>query len=188
MTKTEQWEQSDYYTRPMNMGGKIVEQKISKTLVSSYRYRPSTLATITRFIIEMGERPMSTSDVIKIALECFEEMILAKDSKYKCSSETESIQFLQSLGIIRNTSKTNQKRIYQNLSMESFRATSGESSLIDPEILKGALEHLKKLEAPPVQGKGPGKDGEYDNSEMKKILQQMRENNQQVGAAEDEIG
>jgi len=184
MTKTEQWKQSDYYTRPMNMGGKIVEQKISKTLVSSYRYRPSTLATIARFIIEMGERPTSTSDIIKIALESFEDMILAKDSKYKVSSETESIQFLQSLGIIRNPSKTNQKRIYQNLSLESFRATSGESNLIDREVLRGALEHLKKLEAPPVQGKGPGKDGEYSNSEMKRILQQMRENNQQVEPAE----
>ena len=163
----------------------------SHLLATTFRYKITTVAVLLKFFREGGENPSNISQVLRLGLESMEDMIVASNPQYSFTSEHEAFQFLQSSGLMEDVSPSNRKRLVNVLALENIRLdgfSSSESKFVDSEILKGALEHLKKLEAPPVQGKGPGKDGEYDNSEMKKILQQMRENNQQVGAAEDEIG
>lgn len=195
------WREEDYYSRALFSKKGTVEQKIAKTLVASVRYRPSVAATILQFLIEHGERPTTISDVIKLSLECFSEMISSTESRFLVSSETEGIELLKTMGILSNASKRNLSRVHGILSLDSLRETQSETqqSEIDAAAqqfymnkvnsgdVKPEQDVLERFGLEMVEGKCVKKtqvwfqttkqrDGEYDANEMRKMVEQMKAN------------
>ena len=100
MTRMDKWNDQDYDTREVvSSRGKVYKETKAKTLVSSVRYRPTTVATITQYLISTGEIPRSISDVIKLSMECFSDMILASGQARKFPDQTSAI-IIAGLGCI----------------------------------------------------------------------------------------
>jgi len=132
--------------------GKLYEQKVSKTLIISVRFKPSTIATIAKFLASQGEPIRSLSDLSQISLESFQEMIQNKDKSLIFDNETSSVQYLQNIGLLNNPSNTNKERIHSILSMDSLNLGQKENTLMnlseENQIIHAkALEYLKILEA-----------------------------------------
>uniref|UniRef100_A0A6M3LMH8 Uncharacterized protein n=1 Tax=viral metagenome TaxID=1070528 RepID=A0A6M3LMH8_9ZZZZ len=151
MSRMEKWETDDYHVKTLlSSSGKRFEQKLAKTLVTSTRYKPSTVATITQYLIQSGELPRSISDVIKLSLECFAEMIVASNPKHLFSDETSAIQYLQIHRLInKGTSGVNLNRVHNNLSMESLCETQNETVVSQSDVNEAMRILNEKLQATP---------------------------------------
>ena len=140
MTRIEQWNEQDYHSNLVVSKTGTTTQRVAKTLVSSVRYRPTIVATIASHLISSDERPRTISDVIKLSMECFADMILASSPSRQFPDETSAIEFLQSLGLInRGPNSQNIRRIHNNLSMESLRETANEPDIVTQAEVNEAL-------------------------------------------------
>jgi len=132
----------------------------SKLMSTTFKYKNTTVATILKYMLLNNERATNVSQILRFALEGMESMILNSEPSCEISSEHEATQFLNSNGIFTNSSKANQKRIVNNLTLESvfdrpigvrsYQAQSINESRVPQEEINQAMKELSKIEGPQV--------------------------------------
>ena len=124
----------------------------AQTLVVSVRFKPSTLATLAKFLALNGIEPTSVSQVARTGLEHLELMVLEQFPETDFENENEAVNYLDGLRLV-SQSKQNAKRVFGILSNESLTQTLNENSsrpkpgkinVTQAEVEKALAEYSKK--------------------------------------------
>ncbi|MBU2249273.1 MAG: hypothetical protein KKD77_21175 [Gammaproteobacteria bacterium] len=190
MSRIEQWNEKDVNEKQQFMSFEsraINAQRPKSTLVHNTRLMPEDLATLAKFFIQQNEPIQGPSQVIRLACEVFAELLREKYPELHFSSRTEVMQFLIQTGIIKEQQR-NAKKLARYASLEGIldREIPTRPPADDLELQRVAARQMIKMghKVDPEDmerlglEKGPGKDGEYSNDEMKRIIKQMREKGQ----------
>jgi len=120
-----------------------------RTLVTSIRYKPSSLATIVNYMESRGHRVYRAGMGLKLAIDSFENMIIEAQPQYRIFSEERAIEFLASRGIDVAISIENKNQLTNILSLE--QAKKSESDLLAETLTaeynrkQGTKEYIKAL-------------------------------------------
>lgn len=113
---------------------------VARRLVVSVRFRPTTLATIARYLTSLGQIPRNMSEITQLALESMETMIEARDSALSFTIESDAISYLQQAGILQDSlSRRNSHLLANNLELDDLE----ESKKFDKQHQE-ALRYLKE--------------------------------------------
>ena len=134
----------------------------SQLMSTTFKYRNTTAATVLRFMLSHGERPISMSQILRFGLEGMENMILDSAPEFAVTSESEALQWLEKHGLSPgNDSRANLNRIANNLRLENSLGQSQSMNpstspgldsdfILDPKEVALAQELLKKANRPQV--------------------------------------
>lgn len=124
---------------------------LRKDFFTTLRYKPSTLALIAKFMMSHRVIPKTIAEVAKQAFTDYATMILDAEPDLAFKDESEAIEFLEWNRLL-PSSERNKRAIHSHLSMESLRATQGDSvpSGVSQEEVNRALAMLNEPECTPM--------------------------------------
>jgi len=106
-------------------------QQSEKTLITSIRYRPTSLATIAKYFRAQGLGTRSVGETLRLAYESFEQMIVNYDQQYRFNTEHDALHYLQACGINVNLAEKNKENLYKLLSLESANIAKEEEQMME---------------------------------------------------------
>jgi len=98
----------------------------SKTLVTSVRFRPTTLATLAKYMASRQSHHHSMSAIVSECLEDLARLISDQHPEMAFQDIGSATRFLESIGAISQSQK-NKKRLFQAQALESLTATQSEA-------------------------------------------------------------
>lgn len=159
------------------MGYGIGQMKARNNAAASVeaRVRPTTLATIAKWMIEEGRRPRTKSELVREALEVLEELLVAAERVEKVEWTEDAMEFLESIGLDKlNRNQRGSRALAQTLQREEEirerlaiglweegESKGAESSDIRPRMENGriytsVLQELLDLGYEPEDDRGTG--------------------------------